>query len=67
MKNQVELFLRGLKSYKQAIKFLIKNKLLYFFLFPIAFNFLIYFSGLSLLNDFRLLTTQYLENYLEGF
>ena len=67
MKNQVELFLKGLKSHKQAFKFLIKNKLLYFFLFPIAFNFLIYFSGLSLLNDFRLLTTQYLENYLEGF
>lgn len=67
MKNQVELFLKGLKSHKQAFKFLIKNKLLYFFLFPIAFNFLIYFSGLSLLNDFTLLTTQYLESFLEGF
>ena len=66
MKNQIELFLKGLKSYNEAFTFLLKNKLLYFFLFPIAFNFLIYFSGLSLLNDFRLLTTQYLESYLEG-
>ncbi len=67
MKNQIELFLKGLKSYNQAFTFLVKNKLLYFFLFPIAFNFLIYFSGLSELNDFRLLITQYLESYLEGF
>ena len=66
MKNQIELFLKGLKSYNEALRFLVKNKLLYFFLFPIAFNFLIYFSGLSVLNDFRLLTTQYLESYLEG-
>ena len=67
MKNQIELFLKGLKSYNHAFTFLVKNKLFYFFLFPIAFNFLIYFSGLSVLNDFRLLTTQYLESYLEGF
>ena len=67
MKNQIELFLKGSKSYKQAFKFLVKNKLLYFFLFPIAFNFLIYFSGLSVLNDFRLLISQYLESYFEGF
>jgi CysZ protein len=66
MKNQIELFLKGLKSYNEALTFLVNNKLLYFFLFPIAFNFLIYFSGLSVLNDFRLLTTQYLESYLEG-
>jgi CysZ protein len=67
MKNQIELFFSGVKSYKQAFTFLVKNKLLYFFLFPIAFNFFIYFSGLLVLNDFRLLTTQYLESYLEGF
>ena len=66
MKNQIELFLKGLKSYNEALRFLVKNKLLYFFLFPVAFNFLIFFSGLSVLNDFRLLTTQYLESYLEG-
>ncbi len=67
MKNQVKLFLKGVKSYRQAFTFLVKNKLLYFFLFPIAFNFLIYFSGLSVLNDFRLLINQYLESYLESF
>ena len=67
MKNQVKLFFKGVKSYRQAFTFLVKNKLLYFFLFPIAFNFLIYFSGLSVLNDFRLLTTRYLESYLESF
>ena len=67
MKNQIKLFFKGVKSYGQAFIFIVKNKLLYFFLFPIAFNFLIYFSGLSVLNDFRLLTTQYLESYLESF
>jgi len=67
MKNQIKLFLKGVKSYRQAFTFLLKNKLLYFFLFPIAFNFLIYFSGLSVLNDFRLLINQYLESYLESF
>ena len=67
MKNQVKLFFKGVKSYRQAFTFLFKNKLLYFFLFPIAFNFLIYFSGLSVLNDFRLLTTQSLESFLESF
>lgn len=67
MKNQVKLFFKGVKSYRQAFTFLLKNKLLYFFLFPIAFNFMIYFSGLSVLNEFRMLISQYLESYLEGF
>ena len=67
MKNQIKLFLKGIKFYRQAFIFIVKNKLLYFFLFPIAFNFLIYFSGLSLLDDLRLLITQYLESYLESF
>ena len=67
MKNQIELFWKGVKSYRQAFIFLLKNKLLYFFLFPIAFNFMIYFSGLSVLNEFRMLISQYLESYLEGF
>jgi CysZ protein len=67
MKNQIKLFFKGVKSYRQAFTFLDKKKLLYFFLFPIVFNFLIYFSGLSVLNDFRLLINQYLESYLESF
>ena len=67
MKNQINLFWKGLKSYRQAFTFLLKNKLFYFFLFPIAFNFLIYFLGLSLLNEFRLLTTQYFESFFESF
>jgi CysZ protein len=67
MKNQINLFWKGLKSYRQAFTFLLKNKLFYFFLFPIAFNFLIYFSGLSVLNEFRLLTSQYFESFFESF
>jgi CysZ protein len=67
MKNQINLFWKGVKSYRQAFTFLLKNKLFYFFLFPIAFNFLIYFLGLSLLNEFRLLTTQYFESFFESF
>jgi CysZ protein len=67
MKNQINLFWKGLKSYRQAFTFLLKNKLFYFFLFPIAFNFLIYFLGLSVLNEFRLLATQYLESFFESF
>lgn len=67
MKNQINLFWKGLKSYRQAFTFLLKNKLFYFFLFPIAFNFLIYFSGLSVLNEFRLLATQYFESFFESF
>ena len=67
MKNQINLFWKGLKSYRQAFTFLLKNKLFYFFLFPIAFNFLIYFLGLSVLNEFRLLTSQYFESFFESF
>ena len=67
MKNQINLFWKGLKSYRQAFTFLLKNKLFYFFLFPIAFNFLIYFLGLSVLNEFRLLATQYFESFFESF
>jgi CysZ protein len=67
MKNQINLFWKGVKSYRQAFTFLLKNKLFYFFLFPIAFNFLIYFLGLSVLNEFRLLTTQYFESFFESF
>ena len=67
MKNQIKLFWKGVKSYRQAFTFLLKNKLFYFFLFPIAFNFLIYFLGLSVLNEFRLLTTQYFESFFESF
>jgi CysZ protein len=67
MKNQINLFWKGLISYRQAFTFLLKNKLFYFFLFPIAFNFLIYFLGLSVLNEFRLLATQYFESFFESF
>ena len=67
MKNQINLFWKGLKSYRQAFTFLLKNKIFYFFLFPIAFNFLIYFLGLSVLNEFRLLATQYFESFFESF
>ena len=67
MKNQIELFFKGLKSYKQGFKFLVKNKLLYFFLFPIAFNFLIYFSGLSVLNNISIYINEYFEIYLQSF
>ena len=45
MKNYFTQFLNGIKSYKEAFIFLLKNKLIYFLLFPILFNF--FLSSLS--------------------
>lgn len=39
MKNYFTQFIKGIFSYKKAIVFLFNNKLLYFLIFPILFNF----------------------------
>ena len=67
MKNQIKLFYTGVKSYKRALSFLVKNKLLYFLLFPIAFNLIIYLSGLSVMSDLTDLVIEYLKSYLKNF
>ena len=46
MKSQLlNDFKSGILAYSEAVCFLKKNRLLYFFLFPLIFNILIYFLG----------------------
>ena len=60
MKNYFTQFLKGIFSYKEAIVFLFNNKLMYFFIFPILFNFFLS----SLVFYFLEMGSEYLHDYV---
>ena len=63
MKIIISQFFKGIYLYKRALKFVSHNKLLYFFLFPLIFNLLIYYVGLVFFDN----TVENLKNSLISY
>ena len=63
MKIIISQFFKGIYLYKRALKFVSHNKLLYFFLFPLIFNLLIYYVGLVFFDN----TLENLKNSLVSY
>ncbi|RZT96681.1 CysZ protein [Ancylomarina subtilis] len=55
----------GLRTYSEALSFIFKKKLAWFFLFPIAFNILLFWFGWDLVSHFTETAKVYLENQLQ--
>ena len=65
MKNKFFVgFKSGVLAYREAVFFLIKNRLLYFFLFPLIFNVLIYKLGFYFTDQFIDLVNTKLVSYI---
>jgi len=55
----------GLRTYSEALSFIFKKKLAWFFLFPLAFNVLLFWFGWDLVNNFSDTSKVYLENQFQ--
>ena len=63
MKIIISQFFKGIYLYKRALKFISHNRLIYFFLFPLIFNLLIYYVGLVFFDN----TVENLKNSLISY
>lgn len=63
--NFIKDFGFGLRTYSEALNFIFKKKLVWFFLFPLAFNILLFWFGWDMVNDFSETSRNYLENQLQ--
>ena len=63
MKIIISQFFKGIYLYKSALKFIYHNRLIYFFLFPLIFNLLIYYVGLVFFDN----TVENLKNSLVSY
>jgi len=63
MKIIISQFFKGIYLYKRALKFIYHNRLIYFFLFPLIFNLLIYYVGLVFFDN----TVENLKNSLVSY
>ena len=63
MKIIISQFFKGIYLYKRALKFISHNRLIYFFLFPLIFNLLIYYVGLVFFDN----TVENLKNSLVSY
>ncbi|RXQ94002.1 hypothetical protein EO244_10545 [Ancylomarina salipaludis] len=55
----------GLRTYSEALSFIFKKKLAWFFLFPIAFNILLFWFGWDLISNFSESAKVYLDNQFQ--
>lgn len=55
----------GLRKYSEALGFIFKKKLAWFFLFPLAFNILLFWFGWDMVNDYSDAAKVYLQNQFE--
>jgi len=55
----------GLRTYSEALNFIFRKKLAWFFLFPLAFNILLFWFGWDMVNDFTETSKVYIENQLQ--
>ena len=51
MKKIFKQFHVGFSSYGRALTFIFQNGLWYYFIFPLLFNFIVFFGGISLINS----------------
>ena len=55
----------GLRTYSEALSFIFKKKLAWFFLFPLAFNILLFWFGWDMVNEYSDAAKMYLQNQFE--
>jgi len=55
----------GLRTYSEALGFIFKKKLAWFFLFPLAFNILLFWFGWDMVNEYSDAAKIYLQNQFE--
>ena len=73
MKKNFQAFKLGFKGYGRALNFLFKNKLAYFFFFPLLFNLLLFILGIQAVDYFSENINDYLldlffkENTISGW
>jgi CysZ protein len=63
--NFLKDFSFGLRTYSEALSFIFKKKLAWFFLFPLAFNILLFWLGWDMVNNFSDAAKVYLENQFQ--
>ncbi len=55
----------GLRTYSEALSFIFKKKLAWFFIFPLVFNILLFWFGWDMVNDLSDTSKLYIENKLQ--
>ncbi len=55
----------GLRTYSEALSFIFKKKLAWFFIFPLIFNILLFWFGWDMVNEFSDTSKIYIENKLQ--
>mgnify|MGYP001160117352 CR=1 FL=1 len=63
-KNHFKTFKAGLNGYTKAIIFISKNKLSYFYLFPLLLNFLLFLLGVKMVDFFTTLINDYISTLI---
>ena len=55
----------GLRTYSEALSFIFKKKLAWFFIFPLIFNILLFWFGWDMVNEYSDAAKLYLQNQFE--
>jgi len=55
----------GLRTYSEALSFIFKKKLAWFFIFPLIFNILLFWFGWDMVNEYSDTAKVYLQNQFE--
>jgi CysZ protein len=55
----------GLRTYSEALSFIFKKKLAWFFIFPLIFNILLFWFGWDMVNEYSDVAKMYLQNQFE--
>jgi CysZ protein len=55
----------GLRTYSEALSFIFKKKLAWFFIFPLIFNILLFWFGWDMVNEYSDAAKVYLQNQFE--
>ena len=67
MKKIFKQFSIGFSSYGNALTFIFQNGLWYYFIFPFIFNVLVFYTGISLVNNLTDQSTSWTMNLLNEF
>ncbi len=63
--NFFKEFSFGLRTYSEALSFIFKKKLAWFFIFPLIFNILLFWFGWDMVNEYSDAAKLYLQNQFE--
>jgi len=55
----------GVRQYPEALSFMVKHKLYWLFLFPLVFNFLLFYFGFSAVNQVSTFVVEWIKSYID--